>query len=662
MFNHNLLLAGLIAIFACPLSAQDAPMKYVKIPKEDLEMKVYEPDTAASALVLCDYGKLTFDFPDGRPQVKLEKHKRIKILKRAGFDQGDIFIPYYKTGNIRSLKAQVVAPDGKETDVLKKDIFDEKVNDNFLRIRFAFPNLSEGCVIEYKYEYILPYIFELPEWYFQEDIPVRWSEYRLEIPEFYQYVTFKQGQRLDIVESGRKEQGIALSDPAGRHRSLFTGFRVLRLAGKNMPGLKKEAYITTMDDYYTRIRFQLESIRFPDEPAEPVMSNWTKAAEKLLADEDFGGRIDRKQDYEKLLAEAKKQLTGITDRDARIRALYKFVNSSFDREDGTRIYTLKKFDDLYEKKSARGSEMNLMLVALLRASGIAADPVLVSTRDHGQTIQEYPIIDQFNHVLAMVEQPEGKAPLLLDAGNAFRPAGLVAINSLSRGGWVVHRTNPRWIVIEPAAANETYFGKFKIDEAGNLGGAIEVVEEGYSAMGRREGLSKKTGKEYWETELRERHPDVVADSVVVENKDEELFSSQIKEHFNCSLPGYAQVSGDFIYLTPMFYSSFFESPFKVEKRNSPVDIPCPLKERVIVELTVPSGYKVESLPEPARMALPGDGGRFQFTVAHEGDKIRVNCMLQVTQLHYETEQYDGLRTFFGMAAEKFGEQVVLKKI
>nr|MBP6826639.1 DUF3857 domain-containing protein [Saprospiraceae bacterium] len=144
MFNHHLLLAGLVAIFACPLSAQDAPMKYGKIPKEDLEMKVYGSDTAAAALVLCDYGKLTFDFPDGRPQIKLEKHKRIKILKRAGFDQGDIFIPYYKTGNIRNLKAQVVAPDGKETDVLKKDIFDEKVNDNFLRIRFAFPNLSEG--------------------------------------------------------------------------------------------------------------------------------------------------------------------------------------------------------------------------------------------------------------------------------------------------------------------------------------------------------------------------------------------------------------------------------------------------------------------------------------------------------------------------------------
>nr|MBP6829006.1 hypothetical protein [Saprospiraceae bacterium] len=108
MRNLYLLPAVLVAICTFPLSAQEVHLKYGKIPKEDLEMKVYEPDTAAAALVLFDYGKITFEFTDQHTRVNLEKHKRIKILKRTGFSQGDIVIPYYKTGDIRDLKAQVI--------------------------------------------------------------------------------------------------------------------------------------------------------------------------------------------------------------------------------------------------------------------------------------------------------------------------------------------------------------------------------------------------------------------------------------------------------------------------------------------------------------------------------------------------------------------------
>ena len=660
MRNLHLLPAVLAAICSFPLSAQEVQMKYGKISKEDLDMKICASDTAAAALVLFDYGKITFEFTDEHTRVNLEKHKRIKILKRTGFSQGDIVIPYYKTGDIRNLKAQVIAPDGRETEVPKKDIFDEKVNDSYSRIRFAFPNLCEGCIIEYKYDYKVPYIFELPEWYFQEDIPVRWSELLLEIPEFFHYVFFQQGRKLDIAETDKAERGIVTSRFSGGYHNYTAKFNFVRLVGKDMPALTQEPFITTMDDYFTRVRFQLESIRYPDEPTEPIMGTWDKVAEKLLEDDDFGGRLNKKRGYSDLWNAAKTHLEGAADRDAKINALYQFINSSFDREDGTWIYARKSFDELYEKKSALSSEMNLMLVALLREAGIDAYPMLISTRNHGLIIPEYPIVDQFNHVLALVEQPEGKPPLLLDAGNTFRPAGLVAVNSLNQAGWMVHPAQPRWMVIEPALASETYYGKFRLDEEGNLRGTIQVSEEGYSAAERRESFSKKTVREYWEAELRERHPDVAADSVVVEGKEDP--TQQLHEFFKCSLPGYAQVSGDFIYLSPMFYSNYFENPFKIEKRNYPVDIPFPLKERVIVELAIPQGYRVESLPEPARLALPDNGGRFQYTTAQQGDKITINCTLHVTQLHFETEQYDILRSFFGMAAEKFGEQVVLKKI
>ena len=40
----------------------------------------------------------------------------------------------------------------------------------------------------------------------------------------------------------------------------------------------------------------------------------------------------------------------------------------------------------------------------------------------------------------------------------------------------------------------------------------------------------------------------------------------------------------------------------------------------------------------------------------------MNTTIQVSQVVFQPAEYDALRSFFGMIAEKFGEQVVLKKI
>ncbi|MCB0521197.1 MAG: hypothetical protein H6577_17525 [Lewinellaceae bacterium] len=61
------------------------PMQFGLISGEDLSMRFYEADTAAEALVLCDFGdaKVTL-YPNGY-RLRFAQHKRIKILKKSGF-------------------------------------------------------------------------------------------------------------------------------------------------------------------------------------------------------------------------------------------------------------------------------------------------------------------------------------------------------------------------------------------------------------------------------------------------------------------------------------------------------------------------------------------------------------------------------------------------
>lgn len=123
----------------------------------------------------------------------------------------------------------------------------------------------------------------------------------------------------------------------------------------------------------------------------------------------------------------------------------------------------------------------------------------------------------------------------------------------------------------------------------------------------------------------------------------------------------AQVSGDFIYLTPAMFTAFEENPFKLETRTCPVDIPYPMSERIILNLTVPAGYVIEDMHEPVRMSLPDNGASFQFQLSQKGTQFQMISTLKINKLRYEPEEYAGLRNFFSLIAEKFGEQLVLKK-
>ncbi len=73
------------------------------------------PDTTAEAVVLGNFGDLEIDFSRGDIRYNYEQHRRVKILKRSGFEKGDVTISFYKKGEkVSNLQAQVFTPDGKK--------------------------------------------------------------------------------------------------------------------------------------------------------------------------------------------------------------------------------------------------------------------------------------------------------------------------------------------------------------------------------------------------------------------------------------------------------------------------------------------------------------------------------------------------------------------
>ncbi len=140
----------ILTFLSLPAIAQKEPMKWGNIPDPDLKMTVFDKDTAAEAVVLGNFGELSIVFEQSDIKYEFFNHRRIKFLKRQGFDRGDVAISVYKDEEVTKFDVQVVTPDGEKHKLKNADIFEEEVNDNWRQMKFSAPNLTEGAVLEYR--------------------------------------------------------------------------------------------------------------------------------------------------------------------------------------------------------------------------------------------------------------------------------------------------------------------------------------------------------------------------------------------------------------------------------------------------------------------------------------------------------------------------------
>jgi hypothetical protein len=264
-----------LLIFSQAFSQTD-PVKWGKISEEETKLKHCSFDSSAAAVILCDYGKVSFNYGS---HVVIERHTRIKILDRKAIDRANITLPYYTVDDlekITNIKAQTInfSPQGKMTvhQVEDKQIFDVKENDKWRQKRFTLPAVNEGSIIEYRYTTLSKNYTYLEAWMFQSDIPTVHSEFRAVIGQDLDYKILCQGTRLLAEYDGK---------PANRWLL------------QNLPALLDEPYTANYLNYAEKIRFQLAGY-FAREDAFKggikhvnIRSDWESLNKELLSDGSF---------------------------------------------------------------------------------------------------------------------------------------------------------------------------------------------------------------------------------------------------------------------------------------------------------------------------------------------------------------------------------------
>ncbi len=639
-------LHGTTALYAQRPPGAKAPLKWGKIPDEHLAMDHYAPDSNATAVVLADFGDVYF-LGDGT--VVFDRHTRIKILSEAGYDHGTVSIPYYadrqRGQRVRGVKGQTFTRGSKGKAVRhkmdKKAVFDEKLNGGMRRVHFTLPALEPGAVIEYVYTIESKNPIFLEGWQFQTSEPVLWSEYRAEIPAGYGYVRATVGILDFHIEKSQKY----LSGQGVMHRWVM----------KDVSALREEPFMTTPEDYRAAIEFQLRSYSHPSVGTINFMNTWDEVAKELMGMPWFGKQLKPSRKLRERVAEITAGLD--TPRDKMI-AVYDFVRTNV-VWDGLRNFVGERdIDEVLKTQRGNSAEVALLLVAMLRAADLEAHPVLISTRDHGQVIKGYPILSQFNSLLVALTI-SGETHLL-DATDPLRPYDLLPYEALNGTGWLVHQKKHEWIPIKAASRfyHRSYFDA-TIDASGTLTGHLQTTDKGYSALDKRHVRKQTDTPQDFVTSVMLIGLDKSAiDSCTV---TDEVVTEPLVTETTFSVPNYAQVAGDFIYLNPMPVGQVKESPLRLPERTFPVDVAYPRSILQTFRLVLPEGYDVQEMPKSFTLKLPKDGGHFKRVVGVEDGVLSMQMQFILKRSVYSPGQYQHLRGLYDRVVSAGAEQVVLKR-
>ncbi|MFN8303676.1 MAG: DUF3857 domain-containing protein [Saprospiraceae bacterium] len=634
------------------------PTKWGDIPRSDLQMTRYEVDTTASAVVLQDVGSLEFIETSQNFILVFSQHRRIKVFDQNAFKEGNIFIPYFSGWGVekfQDLDVQVFAPDGTKTKVRTDNIFTEKLTRNWSAKKIFIPNLQKGSVLEYRLRIETENWRTPREWYFQDaDLPTRWSEFTFEAPEFFQYVTIRKGgSQYDVNEKSTRTAHLG-----GSEQTYL--YQITRLGRANMPALKPEPYVTTIDDYRSSVKYQLRAFVPPLSAPVPILTSWPELASNLANDGQLGQQYLRPNKSDRLWA-AYKAAAGNVAPEQTVAQVLKFVSSNIIWDGNYSIFTQSSIDEAFSKRSGNLAEVNLAVIALLHRLDINAYPMLLSTRSNGICHPEYPILDQFNALVVFIPDPAGgEGGTILDASSPHHAAGLAMEEAYNGEGWVLQTPTPRWVYFNPPESAEAFIADLSLREDGSFDGRFKLQMTNHIACYYREELSDNPEGSFIKSLFSDKYPDAVIDSIQIENKNNPELPLKIE--FKARFPNAAQTANEFMYCAPVCAFFIDENPFKSQKRLYPVNFPYPFRAQYILTLHLPSGYVVEELPAGANLVLPNDGGKILYNAsAASPQTLSVNLKFSLKQLDFMPEEYGTVRMFFDQLGSKIEEQIVLKK-
>jgi hypothetical protein len=661
-------LASALVVISNAYAQEKSPVHFGKVIPADFNVSVSHIDPNAHAVVISDVGSSSFEGNSKGWFTLVFKHQqRIKIIHQNGLDAANIQIPYYissksnaeeQVSNLQAITYNLENGRVVETKLESNQVFKDKLSKNWFVKKFTLPAVKAGSIIEISYTIRSDFFQNLRAWEFQGDYPILWSEYQVDIPEFFRYVFLAQG---------------ATGFHAKTNRTYHTGFNVIidngaqtservsldaavasnRWVMKDVPALKRETYITTTRNHVSKIEFQLAQFIFPNQPVKDVMGSWASVNKEMMENEQFGAFLKKNNNW--LDDEMKLITAGATSPLDKASKIFYYLRNQFTCTEQGYLYLSDALKNIFKNKKGTDADINLLLIAMLQHEKIVANPVLLSTREHGYTNEMYPLMERFNHVVAAVQIDE--TIFYLDASEPLIGFGKLPLSCYNGHARLIgDQSRPVYFDADSLMERKQTSVFISKNEKGELEGSFRSKPGYYESLQLREELKANGAESYFKkikdglgTDLKIEHPGI--DSL-------NLYDMPVETYFDFKFSPFEE---DLLYINPMMMETMKENPFQAMTRSYPVEMPYAFDELYVLNMEVPAGYEVDELPKSARVLFNEGEGAFEYLLSHSNETVMMRSRLTMKRANFLPEEYESLREFYGYVVKKHAEQIVFKK-
>lgn len=621
-------------------------MRFGKYSQAEIKLTEVDFEPEANAVVLEEFSRN--QFMGGIQHTNV--HRRIKVLKESGKSNGDVKIAYYFGDDgvemIQKFSAQIMnIIDGKEEVIMlsKKDYFEVDRENGWKEIRFTFPNVREGSIMEYEYLKIDKNITFLDSYLFQNEVPTLKSVYFLEIPPYLTYRMLLQGDATIKAEYQTSKAGV--------YKWTLT----------NLRSIFGEPYMNHYVDYLEKVEFQLAgyAVRnkidgYGTNPGgyKEILGSWQELSNTIREIPDFNSYMNPNNTIENRLKSFRTSSESESDR---AKEIYKYVTEKFKFNGKSGDIPSQNLKSLLDIGRGSRAEINLSLLAHLKTNNIESFPMLISSKGNGRsTLVEAPFAGQFNQLILMVKA-DGKE-FFVDATDPNIPFGYLPLENHSSSGFILLEKESGLRPIQLThRSGIKQMTNIKANEHGELISESTIRFLDYEAL----AMSKKNesrGEDEFKKEFFNKTGGEYLD-FVIEDTDEprKQLDAKVKSLLTTT-------ASETIFLIPFQYQRWTDNPFQSEYRSFPVDFNYVFSDNYTTIIDIPEGFELDDFPEDAAINTPGDAVFFSYKITKFDGKVQINATLDLRRKVIEASHYPELKYFMEIVISKLKEPLVLKKI
>ena len=132
----------------------------------------------------------------------------------------------------------------------------------------------------------------------------------------------------------------------------------------------------------------------------------------------------------------------------------------------------------------------------------------------------------------------------------------------------------------------------------------------------------------------------------------------------CSFTGtnLCEIIGQKMYVNPLLFFTKEHNPFKQEVREYRIDYGFPFIDKYTINIGIPDGYVIETLPKSTLLNMEDNIGSFKFILNITGNNIQLSIVHQINTPIVSSDYYSMLKDYYQGMTTKITEKIVLKKV